>query len=650
MTRFLSKLGGKRFMSFMKHTCGTKLVPQVQVCIRNMNELNRLYCTSKYKQIYLIDEDENTNLDCRYNINKYSCRSHTCGQLKSSNVGERVVLCGWLEYHRMNKFIVLRDSYGETQLLINEKDSQLTKILENLPLESIIQAKGTVLSRPKEMINKKQSTGEIEVLVNELKTLNKAKHNLPFNIREFQKAKESLRMQYRYLDLRFPQMQRNLRARSILIHKMREFLINNHFVDVETPTLFKATPGGAKEFIVPTRFPGEFYSLVQSPQQFKQMLMAGAIDRYFQVARCYRDESSRSDRQPEFTQLDIEMSFTNMNGILMLVEELLFYAWPEFLDTAPVKFPRITYQEAMESYGTDKPDTRFDFKLQDCTDLLKGNQNLVDTEDFGAYFVQFPKEYANLNKRVKEIISNVSARYDKAKLVKSKINTTKEWVDKIGKLLSPAVALKLVENYNIVDETVLFLAYGNKNEVLSLLGNIRVEYVNFLENLGMTIRKDGMHLSWVLDFPLFELSKETGRLQSAHHPFTAPHPEDIHLLATDPLKVRALAYDLVLNGNEIAGGSVRIHDPSLQEAVLDLLNIKRETMQHIIDMLGSGCPPHGGIAFGLDRLLSILLGTTSIRDVIAFPKNFEGRDPLSGAPSPISKEDEKLYHIKSIKT
>ncbi|KAJ8964825.1 hypothetical protein NQ314_004633 [Rhamnusium bicolor] len=598
MSAFLNRFCGKTFHAFLKNINKIKAFSQgVNLCERRQNDVDKLYSTSsKSKQVYLIDEDENSNKSRVSSFNKYTNRSYTCGELRSNNIGESVNLCGWLEYQRMNKFVVLRDSYGETQLLINEKDLKTQRLLENLPFESIIQIRGTVLSRPKAMINEKQVTGEIEVLIDDLKVVNKAKNNLPFNIREFQKAKETLRMQYRYLDLRFPQMQRNLRERSRLIMKMREFLFNNNFVDVETPTLFKATPG-----------------------QFKQMLMAGAIDRYFQIAHCYRDEGVRSDRQPEFTQLDIEMSFTNVDGVINLIEELLLYSWPEYLNPIAMKFQRISYKDALENYGNDKPDIRFEFKIQNCTELFKPNEKLVD-DDFGAYFVKIPKDYANLNKQIKELMLGLAMNYPNAKFFQSKVNTPKEWTSKINKLLTSQVATKFVEENKLENDSVLFLAYGNKNEVLSLLGKVRLEYVNFLENLGISVRKKGMHFLWVVDFPLFEISEETGCLQSAHHPFTAPHPEDLHLLKSSPLN----------------------------ETLLDLLKIERNTMQHIIDMLGSGCPPHGGIALGLDRLLSILLGTTSIRDVIAFPKNFEGRDPLSGAPSYISEKDQKLYHIKSI--
>ncbi|XP_023016395.2 aspartyl-tRNA synthetase, mitochondrial isoform X1 [Leptinotarsa decemlineata] len=622
-------------------------------CFRNIllkfpkyNE--RSYATSRTSsQVYLIDENESQNVD-NVSISKYTNRTHTCGELTSENIGQSVTLCGWLEYQRMNKFVVLRDGYGETQLIVKEKDTETQSFLEVLPFESIIEVKGTVLSRPKGMENKNQKTGEIEVSVEKFRVVNKARDNLPFNIREFQKAKEPLRMQYRYLDLRFPIMQQNLRLRSKLLMKMREFLINNHFIDVETPTLFKATPGGAQEFIVPTQFPGQFYSLVQSPQQFKQMLMAGAIDRYFQIARCYRDEGVRSDRQPEFTQLDIELSFTNVDSVIKLIEDLLQYSWPQSFDPIPMRFQKMSYEEAMENYGSDKPDVRFDYKVKNCTDLFKINTKLASEENFGAYFISFPKEHANLSKQIKDSLQTSGNKYERAKLIQSKIVSTSEWLNKIGKLLTTQLASRFVEEYKIQDESVLFLAYGNKDEVLSLLGKVRLEYVNFLENLGMTIRKKGNHFLWVVDFPLFELSENSNKLQCVHHPFTAPHPDDMSDLETNPLKVRSLAYDLVMNGQEIGGGSIRIHDPALQKRILEKLNIETDSMQHILDMLGSGCPPHGGIALGLDRFLSVLLNTASIRDVIAFPKNFDGRDPLSGAPSSISEEEQRLYHIKSV--
>ncbi|XP_030752359.1 aspartate--tRNA ligase, mitochondrial [Sitophilus oryzae] len=585
-------------------------------------------------------------------INNYTNRTHTCGELRRHHVGKNVILYGWLEYKRLNKFIILRDSYGETQLIFSNEESNNDTLFEKVPYESILQVKGKVVPRPLSMINKNQKTGEIEVEVESYVLVNRANNNLPFYIREFQKAKESLRMQYRYLDIRFPEMQRNLRVRSKLLMRMREFLIHNHFVDVETPVLFKATPGGAQEFIVPTRFLGKFYSLTQSPQQFKQMLMAGALDRYFQIAKCYRDEGSRPDRQPEFTQLDIELSFTDVNGVIKLIEELLTYSLSGFCNNIPTEFPKIDYEEALENYGSDKPDITVDYKLQNCTDILKDNSKLNNTHDFGAYILIFNQNSSSkpyiLPKQLVENNKRIASQFSEAKLIQSKI-IRKEWPEKMSKLFTNYEAIRIIDKYNIDDNCIAFVTYGLKNEARTLLGKIRLEYINFLENeLEIrNLRKKGFYFLWVLNFPLFELNKESGQLESVHHPFTAPHPEDIQFLKHNPLKVRGLAYDLILNGNEIGGGSIRIHDPMVQEEILDMLHIKRESLQHILEMLGSGCPPHGGIALGLDRFLSILLNTPSIRDVIAFPKTVEGRDPVSFAPSEVSDEILNMYHIRT---
>jgi aspartyl-tRNA synthetase len=464
MYKIVRNMSRMRF-GFSKKIPTSQLNPK---CLAvNLPPLRRA-SSNKSQNIYLVDEDDSSSSESSTNINKYTQRTHTCGELTIDNVGEHVTLCGWLEFQRMDKFVVLRDSYGVTQLLIPDTDKKTQKLLQALPLETIIQVKGSVLSRPANMRNEKQQTGDVEVYVEDFVVLNKARDNLPFNIREFQKAKEALRMQYRYLDLRFPLMQRNLRVRSEMLMKMREFLVNRcGFVDVETPTLFKKTPGGAQEFIVPTRFPGQFYSLVQSPQQFKQMLMAGAVDRYFQIARCYRDEGARPDRQPEFTQLDIEMSFANLDGILELVEELLCNSWPDFLAPLPKKFQRISFADAMGRYGSDQPDVRFGFQLQNCTEVLKLNSKLVTADDFGAYYLVFPNEYANLGKSLKESFTELSKQYPLAKLVQSKVATPKEFASKIGKLLGESVATKLCGQVDLGDDSVAFLAYGDKRHAVS---------------------------------------------------------------------------------------------------------------------------------------------------------------------------------------
>ncbi|KRT81029.1 tRNA synthetase, partial [Oryctes borbonicus] len=384
------------------------------------------------------------------------------------------------------------------------------------------------------MVNAAQQTGEIEVLVDKVDVLNKASENLPFNLREFQKAKESLRMQYRYLDLRFPEMQFNLRTRSWILMKMREFLINQAgFVDVETPTLFKATPGGAQEYIVPTRFPGQFFSLVQSPQQFKQMLMAGAIDRYFQIARCYRDEGARPDRQPEFTQLDIEMSFTDGDKIKNLVEDLLRYCWPKSFKPLPTKFKRMTYSDAMEKYGSDKPDTRFNFELKNITNIIKP---VSRNSDFYSTCIILEKHF-NHSSSIKNKLNTLSEDYPDVKFIQYKIENKEKWTKKIRHILTDDIAQNLWNFGNLEDGCVILLAFGPKDETLSLMGKVRLEYVNLLEQNGIKIRNNDVDILWITDFPLFERDSATGTLQTVHHPFTSPHREDLHLLEECPLKV-----------------------------------------------------------------------------------------------------------------
>lgn len=598
--------------------------------VNGMKKLHRLnygrLLTYKLKHTLVAQKSKSEierEIEKLQDLSSFTYRSHTCGELRPVHNGESVTLCGWVQYQRMSKFLLLRDSYGVTQCIVNNDQINFNDI----PLESVVKVNGTVSLRPTDMINNKMSTGQIEILIDKLEILNTA-DKVPFNLRDHQKPKEQLRMQHRYLDIRFPDMQKNLRTRSSILHNMRKFLIEtNGFVEVETPTLFCRTPGGAREFVVPTHYPGLFYSLVQSPQQFKQMLMAGGVDRYFQVARCYRDETTRPDRQPEFTQLDIEMSFTNLDNIITLIEQLLYMTFPKKLPMPP--FNRITYTEAIENYGTDKPDISYDLRLKNVSHFFNNNEKILS-----AFVLPYPEE-----------IGKLSAKYkDKINELKQKNNVRVILNENISKEVSNDVKYDIK---NIVGENKSFiLALGDKEKVCTCLGEIRQQLAVLLQSKELIVINKSPQPFWIVDFPLF--TESDNGLETCHHPFTAPHPEDLHLLETEPLKVRGLAYDIVMNGNEIGGGSVRVHNADLQEKILQMLNIDASKLMHFMNALRSGCPPHAGIALGIDRLVTIACDADSIRDVIAFPKSHEGKDPLSGAPNVITEDDKKYYHINIV--
>ncbi|KAK6632478.1 hypothetical protein RUM44_007520 [Polyplax serrata] len=591
------------------------------------------------------------------NTNKYTLRTHTCGDIGDSHVGQKVKLMGWLEFSRMKKFILLRDGYGKVQLTIPESRIDIQDIVGNISFESVVSAEGIVGFRPPGLENRNQKAGNIEVNVTKLTVLNMAKKSLPFHIRNFNKPNEIIRMKYRYLDIRFENMQRNLRIRSKTIHKMRRFLIEHlNFVEVETPTLFKRTPGGAQEFIVPTQIKDKFYSLVQSPQQFKQLLMIGSIDRYFQIARCYRDETGSGDRQPEFTQLDIEMSFCDREGVIKLIEDLLKYCWPEDMPPLKTPFPRLSYDEAMNAYGTDKPDLRFNWEFKNLTSLFRKEENncngkyninkFLTDNDFAAYAFVGRKGGAKFSGSTRKKIENeISFNYPNTKFLYLPVKSVKLMKESLELLFCSSVACEIEKISGYEPGDVLFLGIGKKNEVLESLGKIRLYFAEYLEkNDTQIFDRNAFNFVWVIDFPLFEC--KDGKIKSAHHPFTQPQHKDVHLLESDPLKVTGLHYDLVLNGSEIGGGSIRIKDHELQKLILEkILNLNSECLSHLLEGLASGAPPHGGIALGIDRLLAVLCGAESIRDVIAFPKTNLGNDLMAGAPSDISEKEKQLYKI-----
>ncbi|XP_015687489.1 aspartate--tRNA ligase, mitochondrial [Protobothrops mucrosquamatus] len=589
-------------------------------------------------------------------VNSFVARSKTCGELRSAHIGQEVTLCGWIQYKRQEQFVVLRDFQGLTQILIPQEEaaSHLRKLFSDAPVESVVRVTGIVIPRPLGQANPRMQTGDIEVKAETAEVLNYCK-KLPFEIKDFIKKTEAMRMQYRYLDLRSIQMQYNLRLRSQVVMRMREYLCNHYdFVDVETPTLFKKTPGGAKEFVVPSREAGKFYSLPQSPQQFKQLLMIGGLDRYFQVARCYRDEGSKPDRQPEFTQIDIEMSFVDQAGILALTEGMLQYSWPEEKGLIKIPFPSISYDEALSTYGTDKPDTRFGMKIIDVSHILR---NI----DVGFLQNSLSEPYAT----VKAICIPEGRKYLQFKdleslneLSKSQFNQFISYLilkpdgnikSSLGKFLNEEKKTELIRTVKANTEDVVLLAAGQQKKVCSALGKLRLKSAELLEAKGLLLRDpSAFHFLWVVEFPLF-LPKEENpeELEAAHHPFTAPHPLDEHLLYSDPRQIRGQHYDLVLNGNEIGGGSIRIHNAKQQRFILEtVLKEDTELLFHLLEALECGAPPHGGIALGLDRLICLLVGGSSIRDVIAFPKSFKGRDLMSNAPDYVDPQELEPYHVQ----
>uniref|UniRef100_A0A8D1FX21 Aminoacyl-transfer RNA synthetases class-II family profile domain-containing protein n=1 Tax=Sus scrofa TaxID=9823 RepID=A0A8D1FX21_PIG len=529
-------------------------------------------------------------------LSSFVARTNTCGELRSSHLGQEVTLCGWIQYRRQNIFLVLRDFHGLVQVVIPQDESaaSVRRILCEAPVESVVQVSGTVISRPPGQENPKMPTGEIEIKVKTAKLLNSCK-KLPFEIKDFVKKTETLRLQYRYLDLRGAQMQYNLRLRSQMVMKMREYLCNLHgFVDIETPTLFKRTPGGAKEFVVPSREPGKFYSLPQSPQQFKQLLMVGGLDRYFQIARCYRDEGSRPDRQPEFTQIvDISDMFRRT---------------------------KIGY-------------------LQDALSKPQGTIKAMCVPEGAKY----------LKRKDIESIRKFAADHFNQEVLPVFLKASRNWNSLLAKFITEEQGLGLIRLLGIQEEDVVLVTAGEHKKACSLLGKLRLECADLLEARGVVLRDPALFsFLWVVDFPLFFPKEEHPQeLESAHHPFTAPHPSDIHLLYTEPQKVRSQHYDLVLNGNEVGGGSIRIHNAELQRYVLAaVLKEDVKLLSHLLQALDYGAPPHGGIALGLDRLMCLVTGAPSIRDVIAFPKSFRGHDLMSNAPDSIPPEDLKPYHIR----
>ncbi len=575
-------------------------------------------------------------------------RTHTCGELRREHIGQEVKLSGWVQRIRdlgAMVFVDLRDRYGITQLAFNEQNAGLLDKARSLGREYVIQATGRVVERASK--NPKLPTGEIEIQVDKLEVLNKSEIP-PFTIEDQTDGGDELRMKYRYLDIRRNPVKNNLIFRARVTQLVRNYLAEQGFIDVETPYLIKSTPEGARDFVVPSRLhPGQFYALPQSPQTFKQLLMVGGLDKYMQIVKCFRDEDLRADRQPEFTQIDCEMSFVEQEDVLQTFEGLVRYLIKEIhgIDTGP--FPRLSYDEALARYGTDKPDIRFGMELTELTDSARGRGFRVfdQAEYIGAIAVEGAAGYSR--KQIDEITKWMQRPQVGAKgLIWAKYNADGSIKSSVDKFFDATTIKDWMEKAGAKPGDLLFIMAGERKATQGHLGILRMEMA---ERLGLRDPKRFAPL-WVVDFPLLEWDEETGRYHAMHHPFTSPKPEDIPLLDTAPDKVRANAYDLVLNGNEIGGGSIRIHDQDLQRKMFRLLGFSDEEAQRqfgfLMNAFTYGAPPHGGIAFGLDRLVAILGGRESIRDFIAFPKNNAGRDTMIDAPDRISDEQLKELHLK----
>ncbi|KAI7863657.1 tRNA synthetases class II-domain-containing protein [Spinellus fusiger] len=631
----------------------------------NLPKKTPINCTLSKRNIQTNSFQKNQHLEGykdseRYH-GHYPSRTHLCGDLRVSDEGKRVVLCGWAQTSRALSqdliFLPLRDASGTTQLVYRTgQANELKTQIQGLGVESVICAQGIVRRRPEGMSNAKQTTGDIEVELESIYCLNPASPNLPFWPNQPQLPNEEVRLRYRYLDLRRQELQNNIRLRSMTAATVRQHLVDNGFVEIETPILFKSTPEGAREFIVPTRKQGAFYALPQSPQQHKQMLMAAGFDRYFQIARCFRDEDLRADRQPEFTQIDLEMSFITPNDIQHIVEGMVTSIWDKALDIKLTKesFPHMTYSEAMSMYGSDKPDVRFDMKIKDISSYL---EDIAGDDTLDCIVVKGGSALSG--KELKAMQKTLDLENDHGfAFTKINGNSIDTWPTKCGILRKSehiTHAIPLMNKTMGIKENDLVLVHKRPQYLYggnTTMGRVRLHLANLLQEKGLLkMDEEKYKFLWVESFPLFTPDEQGVRTwQATHHPFTAPFNEDIELLSTAPAKVRGQHYDLVLNGMEIGGGSIRIHSPVMQSYIFDkVLQLEKHEysrFDHLIDALSIGCPPHGGIALGFDRLMAILCNASSIRDVIAFPKAAGGKDFVVNSPSAVTPSQLNEYGLR----
>ncbi len=569
-------------------------------------------------------------------------RTNTCGELRISNVGQKVTLAGWVQ--RIRKmggmtFVDLRDRYGLTQLVFDENhDAVLTEQANKLGREYVIQVVGTVNERSSK--NNKIETGDIEIIVDSMTVLN-ASQTPPFTIEDNTDGGDDIRMKYRYLDLRRGAVRRNLELRHKMAFEVRRYLDERGFLEVETPILIGSTPEGARDFVVPSRMnPGQFYALPQSPQLFKQILMVSGFDRYFQIVKCFRDEDLRADRQPEFTQIDCEMSFVEQEDVISLFEDMSKHLFRSILGIEMTEqFPRMTWHDAMKYYGSDKPDLRFDMRFVELMDVLKGHGfSVFDSAEYiGGICAKGAASYTR--KQLDALTDYVKRPQIGAKgMVYARVEADGNVKSSVDKFYTQEVLQQLKVAMNAEPgDLILILSGDDTMKTRKQLCELRLEMA---EQLGLR-DKNKFACLWVVDFPMFEWSEEEQRLMAMHHPFTSPKPEDIELLTTNPAAVRANAYDMVINGVEVGGGSIRIHDNELQKKAFEILGFSEERAQsqfgYLLSAFKYGAPPHGGLAYGLDRFVSLFAGLDSIRDCIAFPKNNSGRDVMIDAPAPLEQ-------------
>lgn len=581
-------------------------------------------------------------------------RTHHCGELRKTDEGKEVQLAGWVSRRRDHGgliFVDMRDRSGIVQIVFDEaamgKDFFKAETLRN---EFVIGVRGKIRARSEETVNPKMATGEIEVVVNELRILNKAK-TPPFYIQDGVDVDENVRLRYRYLDLRRPEMQKNIMLRHRVAKIMRDYLDEHGFLEIETPMLCRSTPEGARDFLVPSRLnPGQFYALPQSPQIFKQLLMVSGFEKYFQIVRCFRDEDLRADRQPEFTQLDIETSFLNQDDILTLMEGLIKRIFEPTLGVKiETPFQRMSWNEAMERFGSDKPDLRFGMELQDISEFVKGSDFKVFTsvlESGGQVKVIKVEDYANIPRRELDNLVEYVKIYGAKGL--AWIQYTEEGIKSPFKKFYSDETFEQIKQATGAKTGDLLLVVGDKSSVVAqALGELRLEMAR-RRNL---IDENKLCFLWIVDFPMFEYVEEDKRYKAMHHPFTAPRDEDVEFLLTDPEKVKAKAYDIVLNGVEVGGGSLRIYQSDLQKKVFRAIGLSDEEARakfgFLMDAFEFGTPPHGGIAFGLDRLVMLMAKRKSIRDVIPFPKTQSAIDPMSHAPNEVDEKQLRELYIKT---